>query len=112
MSESTEVTIAEMVGAIKTADAIVRGGYGDGDFHQRLVGAVDYIKAAHAALGPKCPKCGGWTKTDHKIQHDGLRYGLWRREYDHHETVGDVTCFTVEELIANHPEIAVELGIK
>lgn len=76
------------------------------------------IAEMQKVTGPKCPKCGHWLKARHEKR-------WWGPANDPSVTTGSAAfecktcsshpehsiCFTVPELIANHPEIAAELGL-
>ena len=85
---------------------------------ERLTAARDYIIEAAKVLGPKCPKCGHFLKSDHMLGKSPHRYQTntfvhckaCQRKQGH----GAVLCYygeTSAEFCANHPAIAADLGV-
>lgn len=78
---------------------------------RRLDAARDYILAAHAILGPPCPKCGHFLKAEH--QHQGSRRAVARFNCTHdiEEHTWCACNITDTELLSDYPEIAKEMGL-
>lgn len=108
MSRQKDVSVEEMARCVE--------GLGDSDLRSdeitALIAARDYILAAHAILGPKCPKCGHFLKVQHRTSWNPAQLDV--RWYCFHRGGAPDACaceFYRKELFSDYPETAKEMGL-